>query len=109
MKSWWTALFLLVASLQLLADVTKEEVRRLLDAHVSDPTIIAYVQKNGPMQPLSIEDVTELKKAGASDDVMRALLDASRPSEAVIPSPNSADGYSSESTVVYDSPGYYSY
>ena len=102
MKAFWTALFLLGASIPLAADVTKEDVLRLLRAHVSDQTLISYVQKNGPMAPLSIEDLTELKNAGASDDVLRALLDATRPSDAVTPA--------EPPPVLYDdSPRYYYY
>jgi hypothetical protein len=111
MKPLWTALILMASSLPVLADVSKEEVRRLLDAHVSDQTIISYVQKNGPMQPLSIEDLSQLKNAGASDELLRALLDASRPSDAVTPSAGTTEPYASGSTttVIYDTPRTYYY
>jgi hypothetical protein len=112
MKPLGTAFLLMISSLPLFADVTKEEVRRLMDAHVSDQTLITYVQKNGPMQPLSIEDLSELKNAGASDDVLRALLDASRPRDGAAPlPPSAAESYSSDTTSgpLYDSPPAYSY
>lgn len=97
MKAILTILFLALSSGSLLADITKEELRRLLDAHVSDAAIVSYIRKHGPVQPLSIEDITELKKAGASDEVLRTLVEASRPSDAVT--------RPSESPEPYDDPG----
>jgi len=85
MNAALTAIFLILTTSSLLADVTKEDVRRLLDAHVSDATLISYIKKHGPVEPLTINDLTDLKKAGASDDVLQALLDGSRTSEAVVP------------------------
>ena len=109
MKALWTALFLAGASLPLAADVTKDEVRRLLEAHVSDQTLIAYVQKNGPMQPLTIDDLTQLKNAGASDELLRFLLESSRSSDAMTPAPSTNDYSSDSTTVIYGAPQYYYY
>jgi hypothetical protein len=96
-----TLLALLAAALSLI--VTKDEVRKLLDAGISDQTIIEYIRNNGPSEPLSVDEVTELKEAGASDAVLKAMLDASRTSDAVTPSHPSRDSYT-------DTPrSYYSY
>jgi hypothetical protein len=78
--------------------VTKEDIRKLLDAGVSDSTIIEYIRANGPAEPLSVDDVTDLKKAGAGDSVLRAMLDSSRATDAVTPSTDrSTTTYSSTS------------
>jgi hypothetical protein len=108
MKALWTALILLATPLTLLAQVSKEEVRRLLDAHVSDATIVSYVQRNGPMDPLTIDDLSDLKNAGASDDLLRSLIEASRTSSGPqTPPAGSTVPYSTESsTVIYDTPQY---
>ncbi|HVE38706.1 MAG TPA: hypothetical protein VNM14_02380 [Planctomycetota bacterium] len=108
MKALWTALVLLATPLTLLAQVSKEEVRRLLDAHVSEQTIISYVQRNGPMEVLSVEDLGDLKGAGASDSLLQALIQAQTSSSYRPPSTDSTP-YTTEpsSTVIYDSPQYY--
>lgn len=58
-------------------DVTKAEVKKLLDAKVSESTIREFIRVHGPMVPLSSEDLVELKKAGASADLLQALVDSS--------------------------------
>jgi len=111
MKALWTALVLLASSAPLLADVSREEVRRLLDAHVSEQTIISYVQRNGPMEAMSVEDLSDLKSAGASDSLLQALIQAQTGySSNRTPSTDTTTPYSSgSSTVIYDSPQYYYY
>jgi len=110
MKALWTALVLLASSLPALAEVSKEEVRRLLDAHVSEQTIISYVQRNGPMEALSVEDLGDLKGAGASDTLLQALIQAQTSSSYnQTPSTDSTPYTTGSSTVVYESPQYYYY
>jgi len=95
-----------VLALTLSFGVTKQDVRKLLDAGVSDSTIIEYIRGNGPAEPLSVDDVTDLKKAGASDSVLRAMLDSSRTADAVTPGTDrSTTTYSS----TYPSYSYSSY
>ena len=112
MKALWTALVLLASPLPLLAEVTREEVRRLLDAHVSETTIMAYVQRNGPMEAMSVEDLGELKGAGASDNLLKALIQAQASTYGQAPSPSTEPSYP-DSTTPYDysaaSPYDYSY
>jgi hypothetical protein len=100
-KAILTILLLILTSGTLLADVSKEELRRLLDARVPDAAIVAYIRKHGPVEPLSIEDITELKSAGASDDVMQALIEGSRSADALT--------RPSESPEPYDDSGSYYY
>ena len=111
MKALWTALVLLATPLTLLAQVSKEEVRRLLDAHVSEQTIVSYVQRNGPMDALSVEDLSDLKGAGASDNLLQALIQAQTASSYNRTPSTDSTPYTtgSSSTVVYDSPQYYYY
>jgi hypothetical protein len=98
-------------TLTLPLSITKEDLRKLLDAGVGDQVIVEYIRSNGPAEPLSVEDVTELKKAGASDSVLRAMLDASRTSDAVTPTaPKGTTTYSDSSSYSYSYPSYsYSY
>jgi len=93
-------------ALLLSFNVTKEDVRRLLNAGVSDQTIVEFIRRNAPAEPLSVEDVTELKAVGASDAVLNAMLVASRTSDVVTPAPSSRNSYSSGSTT-YVVPEYY--
>jgi hypothetical protein len=102
-----TALVLFASPLTLLAQVSKEEVRRLLDAHVSEQTIMSYVQRNGPMDALSVEDLGDLKNAGASDTLLQALIQAQTAYSTKPPSTDSTGSYTESSTVIYDSPQYY--
>jgi len=102
-------------ALLLSTGVTKEDVRRLLNAGVSERTIVEFIHRNAPAESLSVEEVMELKAAGATDAILTAMLEASRTTEAVTPSPSysyggSSDSYSYPSTTYsYSYPQYYSY
>ena len=104
----------LLASLPLAAQVTKEDIKKLAAAGISDEVILSYVKSNGPVAKLSAEDVVELKQAGASEKVLSVVLSSS----AATPAP--APEYRNESrvverqvysppatTYVYDSSPYY--
>ena len=106
--------FISAAMLALLLsyNVTKEDVRRLLNAGVSEQTIVEFIRRNAPAEPLSVEDVMELKAAGAGDAVLNAMLEASRASEAVAPSKSSnsyGDSYTYPGTTYSYSYPEYSY
>lgn len=58
-------------------DVTKADVKKLLEAKVSESTIREYVRVHGPMDPLSSDDLVELKAAGGSTELLKALVDSS--------------------------------
>jgi hypothetical protein len=107
MKALWTALVLLVASpLPLLAQVTREDIRKLLAAHISEQTILAYVQRNGPMDVLSAQDLGELKDAGASDSLLKALIQAETSTLAATPYRSTERSYPSADSTT---PNVYSY
>jgi hypothetical protein len=69
------AAFPLVAS----ADVTKEEIKKLAAAGISEDVIVSYIRKHGPVAPLSADDLVELKKAGAGEKVLAACVNAPAP------------------------------
>ena len=56
------------------ADVSKEEIRRLVAAGVSEDVVLSYVRQNGPVVRLSADDLVELKAAGAGDRILAALI-----------------------------------
>jgi hypothetical protein len=87
--------------LGLRPDVTKEDVIKLLSAHESEATILAYIRKNAPTQILSAQDLTDLAAAGASDAVLQQLLATPTPAGAETP------GYVLEAPPYY--PYYYDY
>jgi hypothetical protein len=61
------------------ADVTKEDIRKLAAAGISDDVILAYIRSNGPISKFSAGDVVDLKQAGASERVLTALMSAPAP------------------------------
>lgn len=64
------------AGTQPSAGLTVDGVISLIDAKISDDLIIAKIQKSGQSFDLSTEDMVRLKKAGASDAVMNAMMSA---------------------------------
>ena len=56
------------------ADVSKEDIRKLVGAGVGDEVIVSFIRANGPVHKLSADDVVELKQAGASERVLGALM-----------------------------------
>ena len=59
------------------ARVSKEDIRKLVEHRISDRLILAFIRVNGPVGELSSMDLISLKKLGASDAVVMALLEAS--------------------------------
>lgn len=55
------------------ADVTKEDLKKLAAAQVSDEVVIAYVRAHGPMPRPTAQDLIDLKNAGVSDKVLEAV------------------------------------
>jgi hypothetical protein len=71
----------LLAFLSLLVaapDLTKEEVKRLVAAGISDGVIVEYIHKNGPVQPLTSQDLIDLRQANVSEEVLAAMLEPAR-------------------------------
>jgi hypothetical protein len=109
--------------LALAAQVSKEDIKKLCSAGISDEVILGYVKANGPVAKLSAEDVIELKQAGASEKLLSVILGApagapaperggekqvvTRPATntVVVDSPY----YTTPTSYYYDSYPYYSY
>ena len=73
MKILIALLLTLCSAIPAMADVTKEDVRKLVSAGISDNVIVQYVRTNGPVR-MTVDDLAELKKLGASDTVLSALV-----------------------------------
>ncbi len=58
------------------SSLTVDGVISLIDAKISDDLIIAKIQKSGQTFDLSTDDMVRLKKAGASEAVMKAMMSA---------------------------------
>ena len=56
------------------AQVTKEDIKKLTSAGISDDVILSYVKANGGVAKLSAEDLVELKQAGASEKLLTTVL-----------------------------------
>jgi len=110
-----TLTFLAALPLALAAQVSKEDIRKLCSAGISDEVILSYVKANGPVAKLSAEDVIELKQAGASEKLLSVILGAPQAAPAqervvekqVMPRP--ATTYVYDSTPYYYTPSSYSY
>ena len=60
-----------------VADVSKEDLKKLAAAGISDEVILTYLRTHGPMLPLTADDLVELKQAGVSDRILTEV--AGRP------------------------------
>jgi hypothetical protein len=75
MKKMALAMALLtVVPMALSADVSKEDLKKLCAAGISDKVILSFVKSNGPLVKLSADDVLELKQVGASNSLLAAVL-----------------------------------
>src|SRR5262245_19939343 len=83
MKTLAMTLTFLALPLALAAQVTKEDIKKLTAAGISDEVILSYVKANGPVAKLSAEDVIELKQAGASEKLLSVILDSPQSERAV--------------------------
>jgi len=103
--------FLAALPLAVAAQVSKEDLKKLAAAGISDDVILSYVRANGGVARLSAEDVIELKQAGASEKLLSSVLGAApAPSAQAAPqrSTVTTDQYMPpSSTYVYDSSPYY--
>ena len=62
-----------------LGDVTKDDVKNLLQIGTSEPGIRAYVEAHRPVVELSGDDLRDLRAAGASDDLLVFLISPPQP------------------------------
>jgi hypothetical protein len=67
-----TLIALLLMAIPALADVTKYDVKKLLDAGISENVITEYIKTNAPVR-MTADDLASLKTAGASDKVLTVL------------------------------------
>lgn len=117
-----TLALLLVLAAPALADVGKEDIRKLVAAGVGDDVIVAFIRANRPVAKLSADDLIELKAAGVSEVVLKALVETPASAPTYAPSasgftprlPDRGDpiytGYSSSTTYVAPAyAGYYDY
>ncbi|HEX7897524.1 MAG TPA: hypothetical protein VF950_07170 [Planctomycetota bacterium] len=65
--------------LAVAAGITKEDLRRLAALRVSDEAILLVVRAEGPVEPLSAEDLLDLRRAGLSARVVEYLATTSVP------------------------------
>jgi len=94
--------------LGLAAEVTKEDVLKLLASHSSDETLMVYIRRNAPARPLSTQDILDLRHAGASDAVITTLVESSRASPEPGERPPEGLVHSGPDTVL-ETPEYYPY
>ena len=97
-----------LAALPLAAQVTKEDLKKLTSAGISDEVIISYVKANGPVVKLSADDVIELKQAGASEKLLSVILGAPAPERQAAPPPATTT-YLTQPTPYYYTPTSYYY
>ncbi|HXX92338.1 MAG TPA: hypothetical protein VEN81_01810 [Planctomycetota bacterium] len=101
------ALLALLSLLLFTPDVTKEDVKKLVAAGVSENAIVSFIRSHGPVSPLSSEDLIELRKAKVSERILATLLEMSRVPPGTPPVPPAEDYTTTAPT--YTSPWYYPY
>jgi hypothetical protein len=67
------------------AGLTVDGVISMLSAGISSDVIVTKIQKSGQSFDLSTDDIVRLKKAGASDEVMKSMMTSSAPAPVVVP------------------------
>jgi hypothetical protein len=88
----------------LMAEVSKEDLKKLCAAGISNDVILSYVRSNGPVVKLSADDLLELRQVGANDALLAAVLAA--PSSSARPAPVYDTPAASSETVVLPSTSY---
>ena len=73
----WVALG--VFALPAAADVTKDDLKKLALAGLSDEVVLAFIRANCPVQRLSADDIVELKQAGLGDTALAAVVGGPAP------------------------------
>ena len=93
------------------AQVTKEDIKKLTAAGISDDVILSYVRANGGVARLSADDVVELKQAGASEKLLTTVLTSAPAAPVQEPRTNMVERQRgtapAPTTYVYDSTPYY--
>lgn len=95
------------------ADVGKEELKKLVQAGLSDDLIVNYVRYKAPLARLSADDVIELKKTGLGDSLLVKLLPYQEPAAEASPTPKPASTAAAtakllaDPDIVYDGRAFY--
>lgn len=105
--------FLASVPLAAAADVSKEDIKKLVAAGISEDVILTYIRTHGPVAKLTSDDMVELKQAGASQKILNAVAGdstpAAAPAQKVVERVVEKKVYVPRTTYVYDrSPVYYS-
>jgi len=103
-KSLLSAALLLVTAASALAQIDKDDLKKLAQAGLSDDTVIAFVKSHGPVVPLLPDDLAELKKAGMGEKALTFLVSPPTKDQTA-PAPSTSTTTAS-SNVVYS---YYEY
>jgi hypothetical protein len=61
------------------ADVTKDDLRKLALAGLSDDVVLAFIRANSPVHRLSADDIVELKQAGLGERALAAVVGGPAP------------------------------
>lgn len=77
-KTLLSLVFLAAAPLAAVAQATKDDIKKLATAGVSEDVIVAYVRSNG-VPKLTADELIELKNAGVGEKVLTALASPSAP------------------------------
>ena len=70
----WATALLLTSAAAAVADVGKDELKKLAQAGLSDDLILSYVRSKGGVARLSAGDLVELKGAGMNDVLLETLI-----------------------------------
>jgi hypothetical protein len=98
-----TALLAALSLLTFTPDLSKDDVKRLVAAGISDDVIVVYIRMHGPvLPPLTTRDIIELREANVSEKVLTAMIESSK-------EPPTASGEPVEDAppVTYSYPWYY--
>jgi len=87
--------------------MTVDDVITMLQVHLGDDLIIAQIRKNKTTISLSADDMIRLKKAGASDDLIRVMMDPQLPPSPGSPSAETRTPATQPSSPLPSSYGYY--
>ena len=108
MKFTWFALFTALP-LAAAAQASKDEVKKLAAAGVSEDVILTFVRARGGAPRMSADDLVDLKNAGVGDRVLAYMAGSTN---APAPAPERAverTVYVQQPTYVYASTPYYGY
>src|SRR5262245_22796908 len=88
-----------------LADIGKEDLKKLVKAGMSDELILSYARSKGPVAHLSADDVVELKQSGMSDALLEKVIALAEPAKSPVDAARAK--LLSDPSVVYDGRYYY--